>query len=115
MHDNTLLLFNKYARRYFQPNAHVVEIGPGRRPSRLELAVEGIPTCWETAGIDARPPVTYMGSEYSFPIQSDTADIVVSANVMEHVRKPWLWIKELARICKPGGHVITISPVSWPY
>jgi hypothetical protein len=34
---------------------------------------------------------------------------------MEHVRKPWVWIKELARICKPGGHVITINPVSWPY
>jgi 2-polyprenyl-3-methyl-5-hydroxy-6-metoxy-1,4-benzoquinol methylase len=70
---------------------------------------------WETAGIDNSDPVTYVGTEYSFPVESDVADIVIAANVLEHVRKPWVWIRELARICKPGGHVITINPVSWPY
>jgi ubiquinone/menaquinone biosynthesis C-methylase UbiE len=34
--------------------------------------------------------------------------------VLEHVRKPWIWIEELARVCKPRGLVITINPVSWP-
>jgi hypothetical protein len=27
----------------------------------------------------------------------------------------WLWIKEASRVCKIGGKVITINPVSWPY
>ena len=31
------------------------------------------------------------------------------------MRKIWLWIKELTRVCKVGGLVITINPVSWPY
>jgi SAM-dependent methyltransferase len=70
---------------------------------------------WETAGIDTTFPFTYVGTEYSYPIESDVADVVVATNVMEHVRKPWVWIKELARICKPGGYVITINPVSWPF
>src|SRR6185503_10808704 len=26
-----------------------------------------------------------------------------------------VWIKELSRVCKPDGHVITVNPVSWPY
>ena len=46
---------------------------------------------------------------------SDAYDIVLSGQVIEHVRKIWLWIKELARVCKVGGLVITINPVSWPY
>jgi len=70
---------------------------------------------WETVGLDTTSPVTYVGSEYSYPIESDVADIVVAANVMEHVRKPWVWIREVARVCRPGGHVVTINPVSWPY
>jgi SAM-dependent methyltransferase len=65
--------------------------------------------------MESNYPVTYIGSEYSYPVESDGADIVIAANVMEHVRKPWVWIREVARICKPGGHVITINPVSWPY
>ena len=34
---------------------------------------------------------------------------------MEHVSRIWLWIKELERITKPGGKIILISPISWPY
>ena len=35
--------------------------------------------------------------------------------MIEHVRKIWLWISELTRVCKVGGLVSTINPVSWPY
>ena len=115
MHANTLLLFNKYAREYFRPNMRVVEIGPDGPPSTLQQAVGDLSIRWETAGLEPSPAVTYTGSEYSYPIEPDLADIVVAANVMEHVRKPWVWIRELVRICKPGGYVMTINPVSWPY
>jgi SAM-dependent methyltransferase len=115
MHDNTRLLFQEYARPYFQPCSRVLEIGPGRPKASLQRVVADSSIRWETAGVDHTFPVTYVGTEYSFPVESDVADIVVATNVMEHVRKPWVWIKELARICKPGGHVVTINPVSWPY
>jgi ubiquinone/menaquinone biosynthesis C-methylase UbiE len=39
----------------------------------------------------------------------------VSGQVLEHVPRAWVWLEELARVTKPGGHVITINPVSWPY
>ena len=35
--------------------------------------------------------------------------------MIEHVRQIWVWIGELARVCKVGGVVVTINPVSWPY
>jgi SAM-dependent methyltransferase len=56
-----------------------------------------------------------MLSEYEIPASADTFDIVMSGQVLEHVRKPWVWMKELARVCVPGGAVLTISPVNWPY
>lgn len=116
MHVNTRKLFKKYAIGYFQPNMRVLEVGPGTTPwSNLQRVVNDSSICWETAGVDASYPSTYIGTEYSYPIDSDLADIVVATNVMEHVRKPWVWIKELARVCKPGGYVITVNPVSWPY
>ena len=40
-----------------------------------------------------------------FPAPSGAYDIVFSGQVIEHVRKIWLWIKELTRICKVGGLV----------
>jgi hypothetical protein len=39
----------------------------------------------------------------------------LSGQVIEHVRKPWRWIPELARVTRRGGLVITINPVSWGY
>ena len=115
MHGNTRRLFKKYAKEYFRPNLRVLELGPGASPSALQMIVGDTSILWETAGIENTNRPTYVGTEYSFPVESDVADIVIATNVMEHVRKPWVWIKELARICKPGGHVITINPVSWPY
>ena len=53
--------------------------------------------------------------EYHFPIEDNTFDVVLSGNVIEHVRKSWQWFRELARVCKPGGLVVTVAPVSWGY
>ena len=57
----------------------------------------------------------HSGERYSFPVPDNTYDVVVAANVLEHVRKVWVWIRELSRVCQPGGYVITVNPVSWPY
>ena len=119
MHDNTVLLFQKYARPYFQSHATVVEVGPDGPPSTLRETVADDSIRWQTVGIEddpSTPRLTHRAvSEYVYPIESCTADIVIAANVMEHVRKPWIWIKELVRICKSRGSVITINPVSWPF
>jgi SAM-dependent methyltransferase len=114
MHANTRRLFKKYAKQYFQPALRVLEVGAAL-PSDLQRIIGDTSIRWDTLGIDHKTPYTYVGSEYSYPIETGVFDIVIATNVMEHVRKPWIWIKELARVCKPGGFVITINPVSWPY
>lgn len=116
MHTNSRLLFQKHAREFFRPGLRVLEIGPDKFPSTYcSLVADGSIT-WDTLDIWQDARLTYSAtSEYSFPAPSDTYDIVLSGRVIEHVRKIWLWIKELTRVCKVGGLVITINPVSWPY
>lgn len=78
------------------------------------------------------PPWTYMGfdiaagpnvdvvlsgdDDWRLPGQYREAfDVVLANQVLEHVRAPWRWIKDVASLCKPGGLVWICSPNSWPF
>ena len=116
MHTNSKLLFLKYARKYFRPGTKVLEIGPDAVPSTYQRAVGDTSIAWHTIDLQKDPSLTYCASsEYEFPLESGTYDIVLSGQVIEHVRQIWVWIRELARVCKEGGLVVTVNPVSWPY
>lgn len=116
MHQNSKLLFGKYARRYFCPDMQILEIGPDAFPSSYQTIVGDNSLVWDTLDICEYPNLTYVASkDYSFPIADNSYDIVLSGQVLEHVKRIWIWIKEVARVCKEGGLVITINPASWPY
>lgn len=129
MHDNSVLLFRKYVVPFVTAWAHVLEIGPDSDPSTYRQVVS-VPVTWSTAdlasqvdahgdrlwGVGDASALTYtMHSEYEIPAPDETFDVVLSGNVIEHVRRPWIWMRELARVCRPGGVIATITPVSWPY
>ena len=117
MHKNSRLLFEKYARQYFRPEMRVLEIGPDRDPSTYR-GIVGPTAGWDTLDFASRTdvPLTYRTTEeYRFPVPDGEYDLVFAAQVIEHVRKIWRWVPELARVCRPGGLVIIINPVSWHY
>jgi SAM-dependent methyltransferase len=118
MHRNSQLLFDRYGRSFIEDGARVLEIGPGVNAAAYRSRVAASLTSWDTldfsSGVGGTS--TYQLDEpYTFPIESDSYDVVLSGQVIEHVPKPWRWMPEVARITKPGGHVITIAPVSWPF
>lgn len=116
MHENSWLLFRKYALEHFQPGMRVLEIGPDQSPSTYQSIVDDDSLVWDTLDIHSNQQVTHRAtSEYSFPIQDGAYDIVLSGQVIEHVRRVWVWMREVARVCRGGGLVITINPVSWPF
>lgn len=118
MNKNDKLLFQEYAARFFTPEARVLEIGPDAQPSAFRRLLPQGPEVWDTLDFHTRTdvPLTYRTtSEYSYPVESGAYDIVLSANVAEHVPRVWTWMQELARIVAPGGHVVTINPVSWHF
>jgi len=116
MHSNSRWLFEKYAKPAFQDGHRVLEIGPDSFPSSYEQLASKPHEPWELIDLFDRPHLTYRATTpYAYPIPDDRFDIVLSGSVMEHIPAPWTWIKEVARVCKPGGTVITIIPVSWPF
>jgi SAM-dependent methyltransferase len=121
---------------------HVLEIGPSGVPSILEIQVANRPLTqrsdgtklynepiakqrsntrctditWTYADIHGDNTVDLlMEDPYAIPVDSESFDIVVSANVIEHVEEIWRWMPELARFCRRGGKVITVNPISWGF
>ena len=86
MHPNSELLFETYARPYFQAGMRVLEIGPDLAPSTFETLVGDDSIKWDTVDladghVHAPSQLTYTAtSEYEFPIEDDLYDIVVSGN-----------------------------------
>jgi SAM-dependent methyltransferase len=116
MHLNSRLLFEKYALTCFRSGMRVLEIGPDGFPSSYQKMVIDAGIAWDTVDLQDDPRLTYRAqSEYRFPIPDNSYDVVVSGQVIEHVRKVWVWIREVSRVTRVGGTVITINPVSWPY
>lgn len=114
MHTNSKLLFTAYTHDLFQKRSLVLEIGPDAFPSSYRRLIETETARWDTLDIFENPKLTYPSSdENRFPISDGAYDIVLAANVIEHVRRPWQWLKEVGRVCKPGGNIIIITPVSW--
>lgn len=123
MHLNSELLFRKYAMPFFKDNIKVLEIGPAGFPSAYQKVVANPSIQWHTIDFEdttfiesAAHKLTYkLTSPYKFPVESDKYDVIISGQVIEHVEKIWVWMDELKRVVKNGGHIITINPVSWPY
>lgn len=123
MHLNSELLFSKYAAPFFSKDKAVLEIGPNGYPSYYKKLLKIPDIEWHTLDIgvenieggDKNPLHITSSSEYNYPIPAEKFDVVVSGQVMEHVKKIWIWMDELKRITKPGGVIILIVPVSWTY
>jgi SAM-dependent methyltransferase len=117
VHRNAQLILDKRGRQYFKPGLSVLEVGPDGTPSTFQKMVGGETERWDTLDIATKyvQPTWLVTDSYKFPVPDNSYDIVLSGQVIEHVPKIWRWFPELARMCKPGGLVITINPVSWHY
>jgi SAM-dependent methyltransferase len=43
-------------------------------------------------------------------IADDSYDSVISLSMLEHIPDPWLALREMRRVCRPGGSVIILIP-----
>jgi len=54
-----------------------------------------------------------MQGEFYTGLPSDTADILLCGQVLEHCRNPFLLAQEIIRITKTGGVLLIVAPFTW--
>lgn len=73
---------------------------------------------WEYVGSDGCPGKNVdivLDSNFKWDIEPDSFDLVISGQVMEHVKAPWKMAEAIYRVVKPGGMTIVIAPWMWDY
>ena len=63
----------------------------------------------------AGPNIDVVGDILNLSFSDNSFDTVVSTQVLEHVRKPWVMAKEIGRVLRLGGIVIASAPFLVPY
>jgi SAM-dependent methyltransferase len=69
------------------------------------------------SGLDATSVGIESGVDFErdrMPFDDGAFDVVTSVSVIEHLRDPSLYLDEVHRVLRPGGHVILVTP-HWPY
>jgi SAM-dependent methyltransferase len=123
MHLNSKLIFQKNGIKFIKPGGLGLEIGPAGFPSVYMKLLEDKSIKWHTLDIDTKHIGNAAEQEghiiskqlYTYPIKADNYDLIIAGQVIEHVADIWKWMEELKRILKPGGTIIIVCPVSWPY
>lgn len=70
---------------------------------------------WEYKGIDiikGKNVDIVASNPFKYPIDSNSYDIVISGQTIEHTKDLDKWFKELYRVLKPGGKICIIGPSS---
>ena len=94
----------------------LLDVGCGRRPlidvlARHTDACVGVEPDRSRYAHGSRPEA--WGSALSLPFQDATFDTVVAFQVLEHVPEPARMMAEVARLLRPGAHLILTAPHMW--
>jgi SAM-dependent methyltransferase len=66
--------------------------------------------------LDQTGPGVIRGDISNCPeLESGSFDAVISVDVLQHVREPWLAAPEIIRLLRPGGFTYTSTQFSWRY
>lgn len=56
--------------------------------------------------------IDYISDIVNMPVQKNSFDIIICTEVLEHIPRPDLAIKEFSRILKPGGRLYLTAPLT---
>jgi len=91
----------------------VLDVGVGTWEYPRELlhdVCEYISTdCFAHPNIDVVCDITNLQQQFT----SDQFDFVLCTDVLEHVERPWLAVKQLHSVIKPGGYLLLTTPFNY--
>ena len=101
-----------YAQKYIV--GKTLDFGAGARAKYREIIKQ---KAKDYIAFDMRPGenIDVVGNALSTPFNDAAFDTVISTQVLEHVEKPWVMVKEIRRILKENGICILTAPFLIPY
>src|SRR5581483_9410804 len=99
--------------RYVAPGSRILDVGCGIMPYFPLFA--DVADAYEGTDITPGPNVTYVCPIESLTVPSESYDIVLCTQVLEHVRHPREGLAEPARVLRPGGHLFVTTHGVFPF
>lgn len=116
-HDS---LYTDLIQKHLRPGQRLLDAGCGRYmkfcnqfSSTAHVVGIDLETTLETD--NSRPPFGIRGDIGHLPFPSGYFDMVISRSVVEHLEDPARVFREFARVLRPGGKAIVITPNKYDY
>lgn len=87
----------------------ILNAGGGFRPIHLPNASRVV-----NMDLSPMPGVDIVGDLETIPCPQETFDGILNVAVLEHVRRPWVVVREFHRVLKPGGKLLCVVPFFQP-
>lgn len=101
----------RYSLRYI--SGKTLDLGAGSAKYREIIKARANP--YITFDMFPGEHVDVVGDALNLPFDENSFDTIISTQVLEHVEKPWIMIKEIGRTLKPGGLCVLTTPFMIPY
>ncbi|MCB8918636.1 MAG: class I SAM-dependent methyltransferase [Ardenticatenaceae bacterium] len=111
-------LYAAWVRQQLRPGSRVLDLGCGRGGLVEQLAAEGLPLA-QVVGIDPdwhslhehrlRLPRAQAFS-HPLPFAAASFDLIFASWLLEHLPRPGADLAEIARVLRPGGAFVFITP-----
>jgi len=109
---------SRFAEPFLSPTSHVLDVGCGpgvlaaavaaRCPQGRVVALDQSPDRARQAGVRLAPwdGQAVVGDAATLPFADASFDLVYCRFLLEYLREPGLAVREMARVCRPGGRVL---------
>ncbi len=105
---------NRWVRRMLPlVRGRVLDLGCGTAPYRDDLLSAGasyVGVDWPSTMHDTTRVDVFADLSAPLPFRDHSADTVTVFKVLEHLREPAAFLRECARVARPGAHVLILVP-----
>lgn len=101
----------QYSLKYI--SGKTIDLGAGSAKYRNIIKQKSIE--YTTFDVVPGPNVDVVGDVLDLPFKDESFDTVISTQLLEHVEKPWVVVKQIHRILKKDGTCICTAPFLIPY